>query len=220
MTDPTEPDERKVAVMLVAMQEMHQEIEAMLGKMQAAVGQAQAASQAITRAGDSILPTIEHVTEEAIDFSVQRSLEDLAAPATLALQEAIKPIRENLSTLAQHTGEIEQRTRHAMAWFSWKWIAMVAAGFFGVSMLAWVALAWQRDEIEQLNHQRRNLMADVAQMQSNAEALEKKGARIQLAQCGGRLCVVASRNQSDKLNNWRGPWKNEAGQPMVVPLGY
>ena len=33
-------EERKVAVMLVAMQDMHQEIEAMLGQMQAAVSHA------------------------------------------------------------------------------------------------------------------------------------------------------------------------------------
>ena len=217
MNSDFNPDERKVAVMLIAMQDMRQEMEAMLVQLHGAVSQAEIASQAILRASNSLLPTIEQSTHQAVDFSVQRALEDLAAPATLALQEAIKPIREHLSTLAQHTTHIEKRTQRALAWFSWKWMALMGAGFLGVTLMAWGSIAWQGQEIAHLKEQRGTLTADLEQMQIQAAALEKKGARIQLAQCGGRLCVIANRNQGEKGLNWRGPWKTEAGQPMVIP---
>jgi len=213
-------EERKVAVMLVAMQDMHQEIEAMLGQMQAAVSHAQVASQEITRASQSLLPTIEKVTHEAVDFSVQCSLEDLAEPATRTLQEAITPVRAELLKLAQHIAEIERRTRRTMAWFSWKWIALAAAGFTGVGAVAWGSIAWQRNEMTQLMNQRNELTRAIEQMQATVDTLGKKGAHLQLAQCGGRLCVIVNRNQGEKGFNWRGPWRNEAGQSMVIPLGY
>ena len=57
-------------------------------------------------------------------------------------------------------------------------------------------------------------------MQINAEALAKKGARIKITDCGGRLCIVASKNQTGSFSDWHGLWNDKTGQTMVIPNGY
>ena len=55
----------------------------------------------------------------------------------------------------------------------------------------------------------------------NAEALAKKGARIKMTDCGGRLCIVASKNQGEGASDWHGNWNNaQTGQTFVIPQGY
>ena len=58
-------------------------------------------------------------------------------------------------------------------------------------------------------------------MQVQVSELAKKGGRIKLSDCGGRLCIVASKNQSATVSDWHGPWNNDkTGQTFVIPNGY
>jgi hypothetical protein len=57
------------------------------------------------------------------------------------------------------------------------------------------------------------------EMGKQAVASEKRGARIKLSTCDGRLCIEASPNQG-KNKNELGPWKSENGKLMVIPKGY
>ncbi len=51
--------------------------------------------------------------------------------------------------------------------------------------------------------------------------LAKKGGRIKITDCGGRLCIVASKNQTGTFSEWHGLWNDaKTGQPMVIPNGY
>jgi hypothetical protein len=64
-----------------------------------------------------------------------------------------------------------------MTWLSVKWIALTAAGFVGMSAMAWASVGWQRHAVNELTEQETGLEADIAEMQVNASTLAKKGAR-------------------------------------------
>ena len=68
------------------------------------------------------------------------------------------------------------------------------------------------------------LKADIAQMQAKVKILEKKGGRILITDCGGRLCIQASSNQGPGAEQWKGAnWTNNSklsGVPLVIPHGY
>ena len=89
-------------------------------------------------------------------------------------------------------------------------------------MIAYTSLAWQLHQVSSLHEEKAALQADIAQMQSSVAALERKGGRIVLSTCGGRLCIEASSNQGQGAEQWKGAnWSNkENGVQLVIPRGY
>lgn len=215
-------EERKVAVMLIAMQDMHGEIEAMLQKMQAASRATSAASSEVRQAGAAVVSAVTQATAQAVEASMQRAFVDIAAPARTALEAAVKPVIDRFSQFEQRTLQMEARARKAMTWFSTKWIALTAAGFIGMSAMAWGAVWWQRTEVNELTAQKTALEADIAEMKiTAAELATKKNGRLRTTTCGGRLCIVASADQgkdAPALNTkWRDP---KTLEPLVIAAGY
>jgi len=118
-----------------------------------------------------------------------------------------------------------ERARGAMKWFSYRWMGIVGLSLMGLGVLEggliWGALAWQRHQVTELIERKTALEADIVEMQLNAAALAKKGARIKIEDCGGRLCIVADKRQSDDATDWHGIWNNaKTGQTFVIPSGY
>ena len=137
---------------------------------------------------------------------------------TGAAGRAVKEAFEGLQ------GDIE-RARGLMKWFSYRWIVIAGLTLALLSELGfgllWASLTWQRHELSGLLEQKAALAADIAEMQVNAAALAKKGARIKITDCGGRLCIIASKHQSNDAPDWHGIWNNaQMGQTMVIPNGY
>ena len=97
-----------------------------------------------------------------------------------------------------------------------------AGGLVGVCLVAYASLAWQLHQVSSLREEKAALQADVAQMQASVAALERKGGRIVLSTCGGRLCIEASSNQGQGAEQWKGAnWSNkENGVQLVIPRGY
>lgn len=88
------------------------------------------------------------------------------------------------------------------------------AGIVALSLLGWSAIWWQRNEIMRLNE-------DIAQLKQQAAELEKRNARIKLAECDGRLCAYAASNQGGNYkSNWQAPWYAKDGSPLVILKGY
>jgi hypothetical protein len=220
MSNSPSAEERKIAVLVAAMQDMHGEIEAMLQKMQAASRAVNAASSEVRQAGVAVVPAVTQATAQAVEASMQRAFVDIAAPARTALEAAMKPVNEQFMGLAQRILQMEAMARRAMTWFSVKWIALTAAGFVGMSAMAWASVWWQRNAVSELTAEKTTLEVDIAEMQVNAAALAKKGARIKITDCGGRLCIVASKNQTGSFSDWHGLWNDKTGQTMVIPNGY
>ncbi len=220
MSNGANTDERKVALMLMAMEDLHAEAKGILAQMQAAVSEASAASREVKQAGAAVVPAVNQAASNAVAGSMKRAFADIAGPASSALDEAVKPVMEKFSRLAQLAFEMEKTAQHALRWFSYKWIALIAAAFVGIGAMAWASVWWQRNQVSELTEQKSALEADIAQMQINAEALAKQGARIKITDCGGRLCIVASKNQTGSFSDWHGLWNDKTGQTMVIPNGY
>jgi hypothetical protein len=158
---------------------------------------------------------------QAVEASMKRAFADIAAPARGALEEAVKPVIEQFSGLEHRTRGLQKAAERAMQWFSYKWMALIAAGFVGICAVAWGSVLWQRYQVNVLTVQRAALEADIAEMQINQAALAKKGARIKFADCGGRVCIVANKNQGEGASDWHAFWSNtQTGQPLVIPQGY
>jgi hypothetical protein len=201
---------------------------AALAKERAALSQASThlgeVADGVRRAAAAAIPAIQKTTDEAVSVAVRHSLTGASEAAVQALGEAAKPVIGRLSGVVQAAAEAEGQLNGAVAAFGWKW-ALVAGGAAGggiaaVLLAGWLSVWWQRDQVEQLTEQRQALNVDIVALQATAAALEKRGARIKLSQCGGRLCIEASTNQGETQENWRGPWKSAQGTPMVIPRGY
>ncbi len=85
----------------------------------------------------------------------------------------------------------------------------------GVCLVAYAALAWPLRQVQTLRAEKAQLQADVAM-------LEKRGGKIVMLSCGGRLCIEASSNQGKGAEHWKGAnWRNEEnGAALVIPRGY
>lgn len=186
---------------------------AALAKERAAV--AQAAVSVASIAGE-----VRQTIADAVSASVQQSLTGVSDTAAKALEAAATPVIERLSGVVQAARDVEGAMRNAGAWFAWKWVAVAAGGLVGVCLAAYGALAWQRHQISRLHDEKASLQADIEQMRTDVAALEKRGGRIVMHTCGGRLCIEASSNQGEGMTDWHGPWKTDKRVPLVIPKGY
>ena len=64
----------------------------MLKKMQAASRAVNAASSEVRQAGVAVVPAVTQATAQAVEASMQRAFVDIAAPARMALEAAVKPV--------------------------------------------------------------------------------------------------------------------------------
>lgn len=199
---------------------------AALAKERAAVAQAAASVAGIPgevrKAAADAIPAMQKAAGEAVGASVRQSLAGASDAAAKALGEAAKPVIGSLSGVVQAANDAKGSMREAGAWFAWKWVAVAAGGLVGVCLVAYASLAWQLHQVSSLRDEKAELAADVAQMQANVSALEKKGGRIVMTTCGGRLCIEASSNQGAGAEQWKGGnWSNkETGVTLVIPRGY
>ena len=156
---------------------------------------------------------------------VREAISELRA-AGIALREGVTQaagtaVKESFKGLQKDV----ERARGAMKWFSYRWIVIIGVSLVGLFALggglAWALVALQRHQLAELIERKTALEADIAEMTVNAAALAKKGARIKITDCGGRLCIVADKRQSDKTTDWHGIWNNEkTGETFVIPNGY
>jgi len=176
----------------------------------------------VKRAAANAVPAMERAAGEAVGTSVRQSLAGASQTAANALGEAAKPVIRSLSGVVQAAQDAEGSMRSAGAWFAWKWVAVAAGGLIGVCLVAYASLAWQLHQVSILRDDRAALAADVAQMQANVSALEKKGGRIVMTTCGGRLCIEASSNQGAGAEQWKGGnWSTkQTNVQLVIPRGY
>ena len=149
-----------------------------LATERAAVAQAAAniasVARDMKRAAAESIPAMQRAVGEAIGASVRESLAGASDTAAKALDDAAQPVIGRLSSVVQAAHQAESSMRNAGAWFSFKWIALAAAGMVGVCGMAYASLEWQLYQIGGLRIQKAELEADVAQMQDNVAVLEKR----------------------------------------------
>ncbi len=138
-----------------------------------------------------------------------------------SLAQAPKTAVEALSVATEALDNAAKRVRNAGAWISWKFALMFA--FAGVAAVATNYAIGRftlpdRAEIQALRSEK-------AELETNIADLHKRGGKIKINTCGGRLCIEASTNQGkDAAGNTvtMGSWRTTDGRdvPLVIPRGY
>ena len=191
--------------------------------IQTAIDTLTAEREALAQERIRLAQTVQSISK-AVRTAVGAAMGDAGETAATALETALNPILENFSGVIENTTEAGKAISQASAWFSWKWVILFAAGFFGVCLMAYASLAWQFHEVHDLRQQKATLSAEIPRMQATVAELAKRGGNVVWSTCGGKLCFEASSNQGTYSNGNPisiGGWTTNRGNiPLVIPKGY
>ncbi len=154
--------------------------------------------------------------------SLQTATGGAASKAVIeSLNQAPKSAVTALTTATNALVEAADKVRNAGAWISWKFALVFA--FAGAAAVATNYAIGRftlpdRAEIEALRSEKAELEASIAD-------LAKRGAKIKINDCGGRLCIEASSNQGKDAQGQPAPmgsWMTNDGRKvaLVIPRGY
>ena len=156
-----------------------------------------------------------------METALHDTLTTLSQRAGRAFENAGQPLLHTLAGVTQAAKETEDRLQRAVKTFGWRWgaiaggaaLAAVVAVILGVWLTASLLVSWRSAELEQLD-------AEIAQRKARLEELDRRGGKIELTDCGGRLCAYASPNQGKGSKDWKTPWSGREGLPLVILRGY
>jgi len=166
---------------------------ATMDELKTTIRHAGEAVQAMRQAGDASAAVIEKATRIAVDKALQDVLERVSDKARSSIVDAIKPAVSALQVVSGDAVEAGQTLRDSISWVNWKWLAVCVAaalGLFSAVMLGVVLLIPSARDLAALRAEKAALEASVA-------ALESRGGRIQLTNCGDkkRLCALVDPKQ-------------------------
>lgn len=183
--------------------------------------QAAQAANALDRGGQKTALTLQAAVREGVETALHATLTTVSQRAERAFEEAGRPLLHTLAGVTKAAEETEERLQRAVKTFRWKWgliaggaaLAAVVVIIFGVWLAASTLVSWRSAELKQLN-------AEIVQRKARLEELDRRGGKIELTDCDGRLCVYAASNQGGYNTKWRPPWKARDGSPLVILRGY
>ena len=183
--------------------------------------QAEHAASALDRNGQKTALHLQAAVRESVETALHATLTTVSQRAERAFEEAGQPLLHTLAEVTKSADAIEHRLQRAVQTFRWKWsliaggaaLAAVVAVILGVWLMATFMVSWRSAELEQLN-------AEIAQRKARLEELDRRGGKIELTDCGGRLCAYASTNQGKGSKDWKTPWSGREGLPLVILRGY
>jgi hypothetical protein len=149
----------------------------------------------LTKAATHAIDAMQTGAGDVTRVVVMRSLEQTSRAVASAFDDATKPVIEKLSASAVAVGNAGATLRTALAWLSWRWLALLATGAGGIVVAVWLSslamVEWQRYQIGALREERQVLAGDVDKLRAVVADLEHRGGRAELATCGnpGRLCI-------------------------------
>ena len=122
------------------------------------------------------------------------------------------------SAMTQEARAADTRLRRAVAWFSWRWAALL--GFLSAGIILAIVLVtntlvgWERLQVDSLSEQRAALTEEVSRLEATAKTWRRKAGRASLNDCGGRLCV--------EIDETAGRWtvKDDPSRPLAIIKGY
>ncbi len=157
-----------------------------------------------------------------VSSSLQTATGTAASKAVIeTLGKAPKTAVEALGVSTEALDDAVDRVRDAGAWISWKFALVFAlAGAAAVATNYAIGRFTLPDPatIEVLRSEKAELEANIAD-------LAKRGGKIKIVNCGGRICIEASSNQGkDAAGNPApmGSWRTTDGRDvaLVIPRGY
>jgi len=183
--------------------------------------QAAQAASALDRSGQKTASILQAAVQEGVETALHATLTTVSQRAERAFKDAGQPLLHSLAGITKAAEETENRLQRAVKTFQWKWgaiaggaaLAAVVAVILGVWLTASLLVSWQSAELERLN-------TEIAQSKAQLEELNRRGGKIELTDCGGRLCAYASTNQGKNYKDWKAPWAGKDGLPLVILRGY
>lgn len=202
-------DHDKLGAMFAVMEEQQAAVQSAI----AGLAQERKAMAAVIDSIKGTAGTLQKATGDAAAQAVGESIGQAPRAAVAALNQAT-------GALEEAAGEV----RSAGAWLTFKAAASVA-GVGLVMVLAVYVLGRFLLPSEAERQEVQRLRAEKAELEANIAELAKRGGKIQMTTCGGRLCIEASTNQGkdDQGNPLAlGGWTTSDSRkvPLVIPRGY
>lgn len=154
--------------------------------------------------------------------SLQKAAGDAAAKAvTETLGQAPKTAQTAFDAATGALNVATGKVRSAGTWLTWQFAVvfiLVGAAAVATNYAIGRFTLPDRAEIDALRSEKAELEASIAD-------LHKRGAKIRINTCGGRLCIEASTNQGNDASGNPAPigsWLTTDGRkvPLVIPRGY
>ena len=217
-----------LATLIQLSDEQQQRIAELLNRLEQQTRTLTIASQRATQAANALdhngQKTALHLhaaVQQSVETTLHDTLTTLSQRAEGSFQEAGRPLLHTLAGVTKAAEAIEHRLQRAVKTFQWKWgaiaggaaLAAVMVVILGVWLAVSTLVSWRSAELEQLN-------MEIAQSEARLEALNRRGGKIELIDCGGRLCAYASTNQGKGYTDWKTPWTGKNGLPVVILRGY
>ena len=170
--------------------------------LNAVIARAGTAVEEMNKAGYASALIIEKATRIAVEKAVQAALADVQQQTQSTLGDSVTPAVKALQGVTARAEKAEESLHQAASSISWKWAAIWAATS---CMLLASLVALSMLLVPSPN--------EIADLRANAAALEARGGKIQLVQCGpsNRLCAKID----VKANKSTGGWGTE-GQYMIL----
>ena len=160
------------------------------------------AVEEMNKAGHASALIIEKATRIAVEKAVQAALASVQQQTQSTLGDSVTPAVKALQGVTARAEKAEESLHQAASSISWKWAAIWVATSC-VLLASIVALSMLLVPTPN----------EIADLRANVAALEARGGKIQLVQCGpsNRLCAKID----VKANKSTGGWGTE-GQYMIL----
>ena len=172
--------------------------------LNAVIARASTAVEEMNKAGHASARIIEQATRIAVEKAVQAALASVQQQTQSTLGDSVTPAVKALQGVTARAEKAEESLHQAASSISWKWAAIWVATSC-VLLASIVALSMLL--VPSPN--------EIAALRANVAALEARGGKIQLVQCGpspsNRLCAKID----VKANKSTGGWGAE-GEYMIL----
>jgi predicted nucleic acid-binding Zn-ribbon protein len=157
---------------------------------------------------------------------LQKAAGDAAGSAVKAtLGQAPKDAQTALNAATEALEIAAGKVTTAGAWLTWQFgLVFILTG--AAAVLTNYAIGYfTQSQIADLRVEKAQLRLEKAELEANIADLHKRGGKIKMTNCGGRLCIEASTNQGNDAGGNPAPmgsWLTSDGRkvPLVIPRGY
>lgn len=132
------------------------------------------------------------------------ALVSVSQAASDSLAGAVAPALKAITGAAGRAQKAEQSLRSAVSWVGWKWAAICAAASAGLLVVVWSLAVLMTPS-----------GSEMAELRAHAIDLERRGGKIKLSTCDGRLCARVDIKSSESAARY-----GENSEKWMILDGY
>ncbi|MGC8495267.1 MAG: hypothetical protein ACP5SH_26425 [Syntrophobacteraceae bacterium] len=160
---------------------------------------------------------IQKAAGEAVADAARQSLADASETAVAAFSKAAEPFTQKVEGVADKADKAANRVNSAAKWIGVKAVAFVVGCIVVAGLAAWVSLAWEHHQVNDLSAKATDLQTQIVDLKTQIQQLRegaavwgRKAGKATLRSCGprGRLCV--------KVDTKAGTFGDKTGTYMII----